>query len=92
MPQPAACKIFICGQTQASATLKHQCLSETLQAEEKGAGFKKQPHLPRRAALFMDTGCREQRPGEEVEGLGASWMLTAPGSLPPSVSRIKTQS
>lgn len=27
----------------------------TLQAEGKGAGFQKQPHLPRRAALFMDT-------------------------------------
>lgn len=52
----------------------------TLQAEGRGAGFKKQPHLPRRAALFMDTGCsrhREERPGEEVEGLGAGWMLTA---------------
>lgn len=28
----------------------------TLQAERKGAGFKKQPHLPKRAALFVDTG------------------------------------
>lgn len=31
-----------------------------LQAEGKGAGFKKQPILPRRAALFMDTGCSRQ--------------------------------
>lgn len=67
----------------------------TLQAEGKGAGFKKQPHLPKRAALFMDTGCsrhREERPGEEVQGRGAGWMLTAPGSLLPSVLEIKTQS
>lgn len=103
MPQQAPCGIFIFVQTQARAALKHQCLSErrikppagTLQAEGKGAGFKKQPHLPRRAALLMDTGCsrhREERPGEEVEGLGAGWMLTAPGPLPPSVLEIKTQS
>lgn len=69
----------------------------TLQADGKGAGLKKQPHLPKRAALFMDTGCsrhREERPGEEVEELGASWMLTAPGLLLPSVLEIniKTQS
>lgn len=67
----------------------------TLQAEGKGAGFKKQPQFPRRAALFMDTGCsrhREERPGEDVEGLGAGWMLTAPGPLPPSVLEIRTQS
>lgn len=68
----------------------------TLQADGKGAGLKKQPHLPKRAALFMDTGCsrhREERPGEEVEELGASWMLTAPGLLPSVLEiNIKTQS
>lgn len=45
-------------------------LAGTLQA--MGAGFKKQPHVPKRAALFMDTECsrhREERPGEEAEGL-----------------------
>lgn len=68
-------------------------LAGTLQA--MGAGFKKQPHVPKRAALFMDTECsrhREERPGEEAEGLAAGWMLTAPGPLPPNVLEIQTQS
>lgn len=45
----------------------------------------------------MDTGCsrhKEEKPGEEVEELEASWMLTAPGLLLASVLEInvKTQS
>lgn len=45
----------------------------TLQAEGKGAGFKKQPHLPRRAALSMDTV--QQAQGGERRGRGAgSWL------------------
>lgn len=42
----------------------------------------------------MQSKHREERPGEEVEELGASWMLTAPGLLLPSVLEInvKTQS
>lgn len=66
----------------------------TLQAEGKGAGFRKQPHLPKGATLFMDTGYsrhREERPGEEAEGLAAAWMLTAPGPLPPNVLEIQMQ-
>lgn len=72
MPQPAACEIFICVQTKQVQPLNTNALvrggpkppAGTLQAERKGAGFRKQPHLPKRAALFMDsaagTGRRDQ--------------------------------
>lgn len=103
MPQPAACEIFICVQTKQVQPLNTNALvrggpkppAGTLQAERKGAGFRKQPHLPPQEGSSVHGQCsrhREERPGAEVEGLGTGWMLTAPGSLPPSVLEIQTQS
>lgn len=49
----------------------------TLQAERKGAGFKIQPHLPKRAALFMDTVQQAQGGETRSRGRGAGRWLDA---------------
>lgn len=105
MPQPVAHETFFCVQTQANVTLKHQCLSERRTkasswhpaGRQKGSWIEEIAPSPQKGDVHghrVQSKHREERPGEEVEELGASWMLTAPGLLLPSVLEIniKTQS